>query len=1308
NGGGMAVTDQPPFYGLGVPGNNQSTNNSTGLNMEPFGSFEIQAAGGFNEWDPHGFNATYWSSDLENEPGENAWAGKYAQLNYVDPSLNIHGHTLDIERKRAHRVRFVRDSDQTSSSGTTTYSWTNDTPSIGLAATGSGDIASFTAVNSGTSPVTATIVVTPTYTNAGVSCDGPTETFTITVNPTAQVNDPVDQIICNTDTTSVTFTTENTGGTTTYAWTNDTTSIGLADLGTGNIPSFSGVNTGTSPVTANLTVTPTFTENGVSCTGPAETFTITVNPTGQVDEIQDQILCNTNATTAITFTTDNTGGTTTYSWTNDTDSIGLSATGSGDIASFNAVNNGTEPVTATIVVTPSFEGCVGPTETFTITVNPTAEMNDPEDMVVCNAEVTDAVAFTTNNTGGTTTYTWTNDTPSIGLAASGSGDLPSFTAANTDTQPITATITVTPLFTDDINCDGISETFTITVNPTAQVDDPADQIVCNGDELIVDFTTDNTIGTTTYTWISDIDIGGGLSGAGNINFTAINNAFAPVVATITVVPILDNLGIACSGPVETFTVSVNGNVDPKAALSNYNGFEISCFEANDGYINIQPTAATPFASEPSYIYQWTGPNGFSSTDQNIANLEPGIYNLSVTDSLNCVFDFEYTLNEPDLLEIIVDQEIDVLCNGVFDAQISITPTGGAAPYSYQWMKDGVLISSEEDVTGLDPGTYILILNDSNSCGPVSQIFEITQPEAIEIILDNSVDILCYGDATGSIDISVSGGTPTETSPGIFEYNYSWVGPSGFTSNLEDISLLVAGEYTVTVTDSYSCETDFSVELTQPEDLIINYTATDNTCYQSNDGSITLDIVGGVEPYDIYWSNFGNGPIQTNLSAGVYEVTVTDFNECVETVSIEIFEAPLFDIDPVVTQISCFGANDGSINLNIAGGVEPITVTWDDDPTAGEERNNLGPGTYNVLIADSSGNNCTITQSFIIIEPQEIVLNGVVENPLDCDNVNSGSIDLQVVGGTEPYSFLWSNGETTEDLFNIPAGSYSVTVTDFMECEAITQFDLYRPSDIESELEIEFIADCENAIPYQISTVVVSGGVPPYNITWSDGEVSGENNEIMTTSQNGTVIVDIVDSLGCADQIIFDVDLFEIGEPGFEYTSNGLTECETIGVGDEIFFTNTSTGDYTNLIWSFGDPSFPVEGEENPTHIYNQTGIYEVTLTVEYPYGCTYEYSETIEVTDGYGLVLPNTFTPNGDGLNDTIRPWYKCMNFIEISIYDTFGSLLYVESSTDEIYGWDGTINDKEAENGNYIIVVKAITLFGEEIEINGPVALIR
>ena len=120
-------------------------------------------------------------------------------------------------------------------------------------------------------------------------------------------------------------------------------------------------------------------------------------------------------------------------------------------------------------------------------MNPTAEMNDPEDMVVCNAEVTDAVEFTTDNTGGTTTYTWTNDTPAIGLAATGSGDLPSFTAINTGTEPIVATVEVTPLFTDDINCDGISQTFTITVNPSAQVDEPNDRVLCNGDSILIEF-----------------------------------------------------------------------------------------------------------------------------------------------------------------------------------------------------------------------------------------------------------------------------------------------------------------------------------------------------------------------------------------------------------------------------------------------------------------------------------------------------------------------------------------------------------------------------------------------------------------------------------------------------------------------------------------------------------------------------------------------------------------------------------------------------------------------------------------------------
>ena len=210
------------------------------------------------------------------------------------------------------------------------------------------------------------------------------------------------------------------------------------------------------------------------------------------------MVCNSSYTAPVTFITVNTGGTTTYSWTNDDTRIGLGASGSGNISAFPAVNTGTAPVTATITVTPHFTNglvtCDGPDQIFTIIVNPTGQVNDPADEVVCNGFPTTAVTFTTTNTGGTTTYTWTNSAPGIGLAASGSGDIASFTASNPGTSPVTATITVTPHFDNgSVTCDGPVETFTITVNPTGQVNDPADQVVCNGSTATaVTFATSNT------------------------------------------------------------------------------------------------------------------------------------------------------------------------------------------------------------------------------------------------------------------------------------------------------------------------------------------------------------------------------------------------------------------------------------------------------------------------------------------------------------------------------------------------------------------------------------------------------------------------------------------------------------------------------------------------------------------------------------------------------------------------------------------------------------------------------------------------
>jgi len=658
--------------------------------------------------------------------------------------------------------------------GTTTYAWTNDTPGIGLLASGTGNIASFTAVNSGTSAVVATVVVTPTYTNGGTSCVGSTKTFSITVNPTGQVTQPADQVVCNGASSSVTFATTNTGGTTTYAWTNTTTSIGLAASGTGNIASFTATNTGTSAVVATIVVTPTYTNGAVGCAGSSKTFTITVNPSGQVNQPADQIVCNATSTTTVTFGTTNTGGTTTYAWTNNTPGIGLLASGSGNIASFTAVNTGTTPVVATIVVTPTFTngsvGCAGPTKTFTITVNPTGQANQPANQVVCNTGATAAVTFGTTSTGGTTTYAWTNDTPGIGLLASGTGNIASFTAVNTGTSPVVATIVVTPTFTNgSAGCAGPTKTFTITVNPTGQVTQPVDQVVCNAASTSVNFASLNTGGATTYAWTNTTtSIGLAASGTGNISFTAANTGSAPVVATIVVTPTFTNGSVGCAGPTKTFTITVNpgGQVNQPAD-------QVVC--------NTNSTTAVIFGTTSTggtTTYTWTndtpGIGLLASGTGNIASFtavntgtSPVVATIVVTPTYanggsNCTGStktFTITVNPTGQVNQPASQ---VVCNATATATVSFGTTSTGGTTTYAWTNDtpgiGLLASGTGNIasftavnTGTSPVVATIVVtptftNGSVGCAGPTKTFTITVNPTGQ--LNQPADqLLCNGSST---------------------------------------------------------------------------------------------------------------------------------------------------------------------------------------------------------------------------------------------------------------------------------------------------------------------------------------------------------------------------------------------------------------------------------------------------------------------------------------------------------------------------------------------------------------------------------
>ena len=477
------------------------------------------------------------------------------------------------------------------------------------------------------------------------------------------------------------------------------------------------------------------------------------------------------------------------------------------------------------------------------------------------------------------------------------------------------------------------------------------------------------------------------------------------------------------------------------------------------------------------------------------------------------------------------------------------------------------------------------------------------------------------------------------------------------------------------------------------------------CYNSNNGTITVTTSGGVAPYTFSWSDSGTGNFRDGLTIGTYTVTITDSIGCVKVRTVEIENGDLFNIDPVVTPISCFGADDGSIELNLEGGVSPISFIWSDDSNAGQSRNNLPPGDYSVLIQDASG--CEIQRDFTIIEPEEISIAAVVTNAIDCDNPASGSIDLQISGGNSPYIFQWSNGAVTEDISALIAQTYSVTVTDSKGCISEKEFTITRPDDLEIDLATNIYAVCESREVFQNNTLSISGGVAPYIIQWSGGEVTGNNNEIMDTKIDGSYQVTVTDALGCSESISFDVSTPEIGIPDFTYDSFYLSNYDALSTKDPIDFTNLSTEDFFSVYWDFGDGNFSEEFDAQ--HTYDKKGTYQVTLTVEFILGCSYSITKTIYIGDSFEIVIPNAFTPNNDGYNDNFRAVYYGFKYLKMQIFDTWGTLIYSEESrTDELIGWSGRIGSKDGENGNYFYQVSGNSFTDVKFAKNGSFTLIR
>jgi hypothetical protein len=262
--------------------------------------------------------------------------------------------------------------------------------------------------------------------------------------------------------------------------------------------------------------------------------------------------------------------------------------------------------------------------------------------------------------------------------------------------------------------------------------------------------------------------------------------------------------------------------------------------------------------------------------------------------------------------------------------------------------------------------------------------------------------LCFGNTTGSIDLTVSGGTAP--------YIYSW--DNGLVS--EDLTGIGAGTYVVSITDANGCTTSSSATLTQPiSGIVLTETHSNVLCQGNTTGSIDLTVTGGSGTYSYSWDNGQNTEDLLNLSAGIYTVTVTDNSNCTSILSVTITEpVSALSASATVTNVLCNGNSTGAIDLAVSGGTGPYSYNWSNGLLI-EDISNLTAGTYTVVVTDNNG--CTITSNSIVTEPLLPLTSSTTQTNVLCFGNTTGSIDLTVSGGTAPYTYSWDNGVVSEDL-----------------------------------------------------------------------------------------------------------------------------------------------------------------------------------------------------------------------------------------------------------------------------------------------------
>ena len=579
--------------------------------------------------------------------------------------------------------------------------------------------------------------------------------------------------------------------------------------------------------------------------------------------------------------------------------------------------------------------------------------------------------------------------------------------------------------------------------------------------------------------------------------------------------------------------------------------DVSCNGLCDGSIIANVQGGTGL-----YSYDWN-PDPQNGDGTGIAiQLCPGIHALTVTDANGCDTTVTYTINEPQPLALnsASTQSQCLVCNGA----AAVIPGGGTAPYTYAWTLNGAFFSTDSALVNLCAGFYEVTVTDANNCIAVLLV----------PISDSNGEVLTTTDGLTSCPNTCDGVVNVLFNCTVIPCTIEWYDALGNTLNEPNtlsVDSLCVGDYLVQVTNGDGCISIDTVSIISPDPIVPNISSTPVSCAGECTGTATAGPTGGSGTYTYDWAPdplVGDSAAQiTQLCAGIYTVFISD-GFCDTTATVLITEPLPYNISAVADSASCNGACDGTITLNIQGGTGGYVIDWSPDPINGDSTTSvtdLCAGFYSVSIIDANG--CDTVLNYIIGEPNAITTQ-LIQFDNACFGECLGFADLQVSGGTPPYTITWLLGGNviatdTVNVDSLCAGDYTVNIVDAQSCTTTVDFTIGEGSPIIPTLT--FIGETCNGPGDGEAHVAPTGGSGTLTIDWDPDPDNGDGTVDALGLDAGNYTVTITDSLGCDTVVPFTIIPFQ---PILANEAIENVACAGDCNGSVILFPSGGFGNFT--------------------------------------------------------------------------------------------------------------------------------------------------